>query len=133
MSIQVVPLAPRPNQSLSVVLGGNDVHLTLRTLADTTYLDVIVGTTPVAVGRMCLDRIDLTPRARYLGIGGLSLCFADLRGRSAPVWTDFGTRYVLLNVAQGLASSDASGSRALLTYDGSSTYDGLHTYGGAPV
>lgn len=102
MTVQTIPLSVVANQSFSVVLNDRDVGITLRSLNDATYIDVVVGTTVVCAGQVCRDRVSLTPRAAYLGLADLSLVFADLLGTSDPVWSGFGTRYVLLSVGNPL-------------------------------
>lgn len=100
MSLQTVPLLVTPNQAFSVVLNDLDVGITLRTLQGDLYADVVCNGVPICVGQLCLDRVPITERALYLGFPDLSLAFADLRGTSAPEWSDFGTRYVLLNAVR---------------------------------
>lgn len=97
MSLQTVPLVVTPNQSFSVVLNERDVGITLRTMQGALYADVVCNGVPICAGQLCLDRVPITPRAGYLGFPDLSLVFADLRGTSDPEWSDFGSRYVLLN------------------------------------
>lgn len=97
MSLQTVPLLVAPNQSFSVVLNDLDVGIRLRTQQGALYADVVCNGVPICAGQLCLDRVPLTPRAAYLGFPDLSLVFADLLGTSDPEWSDFGTRFVLLN------------------------------------
>lgn len=97
MSLQTVPLVVTPNQSFSVVLNERDVGITLRTMQGALYADVVCNGVPICAGQLCLDRVPITPRAGYLGFPDLTLVFADLRGTSDPEWSDFGSRYVLLN------------------------------------
>lgn len=101
MTLQVVPLAAAPNQTLSLVLDGRTVGVTLRSLGGSTFIDVLCNGLRVAAGRVCRDRTLLTPRADQLGLPGLRLFFADLRGASDPRWTDFGTRFLLLSESTG--------------------------------
>lgn len=100
MSLQTVPLQVTPNQSFSVVLNERDVGITLRTMQGAVYADVVCDGVPICAGQLCLDRVPITDRAAYLGFPDLSLVFADLRGTSDPEWSDFGTRYVLLNAVR---------------------------------
>lgn len=100
MSLQTVPLVVTANQSFSVVLDERDVAITLRTLQGSLYADVVCDGVPICAGQLCADRVPITERAAYLGFPDLSLVFADLRGVSNPQWTEFGSRYVLLNAVQ---------------------------------
>lgn len=95
--MQSVPLTPRPNQTLSLVLNGYNVRLTLRTFDGQTFADVQCNGVPLCAGALCRDRVLITDRAAYLGFPDLQLFFADLRGTSDPRWQDFGTRFQLLN------------------------------------
>lgn len=97
MSLQTVPLSPIPNQSLSLVLNDRNVSIRVRSLGGDTYIDVSCEGVPICAGKLCRDRVLLTPSAQYLGFPDLQLFFADLRGQADPSWQDFGTRYLLLN------------------------------------
>lgn len=133
MTVQIVPLAATPNQELSVVLNDRDVDIALRTLGGQTYISVATEGVAVCAGQICRDRIDLTPRAAYLGLTDLSLMFADLRGTSDPDWAEFGARYVLLSVgdpAEGPLLSLPAIPTLPLLFDGSITYNGSQSFGG---
>ena len=106
MSLQTVPLLVAPNQSFSVVLNDRDVGITLRTLQGDLYADVVCNGVPICAGQLCVDRVPITARARYLGFPDLSLVFADLRGTSDPGWSEFGTRFVLLNAVRAPVNTD---------------------------
>lgn len=102
MSLQTVPLALTPNQDFSLVLNDHDVGIRLRTLQGALYADVVCDGVPICAGQLCLDRVPITPRAAYVGFPDLTLVFADLRGTSDPEWSEFGTRFVLLNATADL-------------------------------
>lgn len=106
MSLQTVPLSVTPNQSFSVVLNDRDVSISLRTLQGAVYADVVCDGVPVCAGQLCLDRVEITLRSAYLGFPDLALTFADLRGTSDPEWSEFGTRYVLLNATPAPVNTD---------------------------
>lgn len=97
MSLQTVPLSAVPNQAFSLVLNNRNVAMRVRSLGGQTYIDVACEGVPICAGRLCRDRVLLTPRAQYLGFPDLQLFFADLRGASDPLWRDFGSRFVLLS------------------------------------
>ncbi len=134
MTVQTIPLAATANQTFSVVLNDRDVGITVRSLGEATYIDVVADGVPVCAGQVCRDRVDLTPRAAYLGLADLSLVFADLRGTSDPVWSEFGTRFVLLSVGDPAAIDPALSLPTPvvtpLLYDGSVTYNGSQTFDG---
>lgn len=94
MSFVSIPLTTDANQSFSCVLDGQDAQINLTTTDYGLFADVVYGGTPVAVGRLCLDRTDINPD-RYLGMPQ-GLFFVDLQGTSDPVASGFGTRYLLL-------------------------------------
>lgn len=96
MTLRTVPLAATPHQSASVVLGTRNVDFTLRAYAGGLYIDVVCDDVPVVAGQVCTDRTDLVARAAQLGFPDIALYFADLRGTTNPVWSEFGARYVLL-------------------------------------
>lgn len=134
MTVQTIPLSVVANQSFSVVLNDRDVGITIRSLGEATYIDVVADGTPVCAGQVCRDRVDLTPRAAYLGLADISLVFADLRGTSDPVWDEFGTRFVLLSIGDPDALDPAMSLPTPvitpLLYDGSVMYNGSQTFDG---
>lgn len=97
MTLQTVPLSAVPNQAFSLVLNDRNVSIRVRSIGVQTYIDVTCEGVPICAGRVCRDRVLLTPRAQYLGFPDLQLFFADLRGTSDPSWPDFGSRFLLLN------------------------------------
>jgi hypothetical protein len=134
VTIQTVPLSVTPNQAFSLVLNERNVNITLRTLQDQLYIDVVCAGVTVCAGQVCRDRVELTGRARYLGFPDLSLVFADLRGTDDPSWLEFGTRYVLLSVGDPAAvnpMATASTPVSALTFDGSEMYNGSQFYDGS--
>lgn len=134
MTVQTIPLAASPNQSFSLVLNERNVNIALRTLQGQLYIDVVCARVPVCAGQVCRDRVDLTPRARYLGFPDLSLVFADLRGTLDPAWTEFGTRFVLLSVGDPVVSLPMATVAPIipaLLFDGSVMYNGNQTFDGS--
>jgi len=94
MPYTIIPVPATPNPVFQCVLDGKQAQISLTTTNFGLFADVLYDGTPVANSRLCLDRTDINP-ARYLGLPQ-ALFFADLQGTSDPVYTGFGTRYVLV-------------------------------------
>lgn len=94
MSFVSIPLPASANQTFSCRLDGKNAQISLTTTQHGLFADVLYDGVPVALGRLCLDRVDINPN-RYLGMPQF-LGFADLQGTSDPVYTGFGTRYLLV-------------------------------------
>lgn len=94
MSWLQIPITQSPNQTFACMLEGKLAQITLTTTDYGLFADVVYDSTPVALGRLCLDRTDVNPN-RYLGLPQM-LCFADLQGATDPVADGFNTRYLLL-------------------------------------
>jgi hypothetical protein len=95
MSYAIIPLSPASaNQSVSTTLDENvPVDINVTTTDYGMFIDVAYNGVQVIQGRLCQDRTDLNP-AKYLGMPQ-SLFFADTQGTTDPVYTGFGTRYLL--------------------------------------
>ena len=93
MSLLVIPVKATANQTASAVLDGLNAQIALMTTDFGLFADVTYDGARVATGRLCLDRTDINA-AKYMGLPQ-PLFFADLQGTSDPVWTGFGTRYLL--------------------------------------
>jgi hypothetical protein len=94
MSYTVIPAQPVPNQTFLCILDGKQAQISLTTTDYGLYADVLYDGVPVANGRLCLDRTDINPD-RYRGLPQM-LSFIDLQGGDAPVYTGFGTRFLLI-------------------------------------
>lgn len=94
MTYVVIPLPPQPNPNFSCVLDGLLAQFQLRTTDYGLFADVVYNGAPVATGRLCLDRTDINPN-RYFGLPQ-GLFFVDTIGATDPVYTGFGTRYLLI-------------------------------------
>lgn len=94
MAYTVIPITPRANQTFLCVLDGQSAQITLTTTDFGLFADVLYNGVPVSNGRLCLDRTDINPN-RYNGLPQF-LGFVDLQGQTDPVYTGFGTRYLLL-------------------------------------
>lgn len=93
MTYTIIPLQQQANQDFSCVLDGEQAAITLETTDYGLFMTASYNGVSIASSRLCLDRTDVNS-ARYLGLPQ-ALFFADLQGNSDPVWTGFGTRYVL--------------------------------------
>jgi len=100
--IYVAPIAAVPAQTLSVSLGGQNCRINIFQKAADVFLDLFMDNAPVVLGRLCVDRVTLTPE-QYTGFVG-DLFFKDTLGASDPDYTGFGTRYTL-NYMQPVAST----------------------------
>ncbi len=94
MTYTVIPIQARANQTFLCVLDGQSAQISLTTTDFGLFADVLYNGQPVANGRLCLDRTDINPM-RYNGLPQF-LGFADTQGQSDPVYTGFGTRYLLI-------------------------------------
>lgn len=94
MTYAIVPLQPDANQTVSAVLDGQSAQITLTTTDYGLFADVVYNGVAVANARLCLDRTDINPN-RYLGMPQ-GLFFVDTQGITDPVYTGFGTRYLLV-------------------------------------
>ncbi|MDI2112085.1 phage baseplate plug family protein [Commensalibacter nepenthis] len=63
------------------------------------FMDIYDGVEPVLTGILCLDRVRLV-RSAYLNFPG-DLMFVDQEGFNHPVYTGFGTRYLLYALDEG--------------------------------
>lgn len=97
--MQTIPLSAAPSQSLSVLLGGRNVEMTLRQRSTGLYADISLNGKQILAGVLCQDRTWIVRRA-YLGMPG-DLVFIDQQGKSDPTYDGFGGRYVLYWVEPG--------------------------------
>lgn len=93
MAYTIIPLQQQANQDFSCILDGQQASITLETTDYGLFMTAAYNGVSIASSRLCLDRTDINS-ARYLGLPQ-ALFFADLQGQTDPVWTGFGTRYVL--------------------------------------
>ena len=93
MAYITIPLQQRANQDFSCVLDGQQALITLETTDYGLFMTAAYNGVSIASSRLCLDRTNINS-AGYLGLPQ-ALFFADLQGQTDPVWTGFGTRYVL--------------------------------------
>lgn len=115
--MQVIPLRAEPNQSLLVVLAGQNCALRLETREIGTgvlrpgdlslYAGLDVEDRPVFSGRICREGVPLK-RAEYLPFAG-DLVFIDMTGEEDPQWSGLGTRWRLLYLDADEAAAYARG------------------------
>lgn len=92
--MQIIPIKATPNQTLSVLLGGQSCQIDIWTRLDGTYLDLTINNSVSIVNNVvCQDKNRLV-RYPYLGFVG-DLWFFDTQGSTNPVYTGFGSRYLL--------------------------------------
>jgi hypothetical protein len=94
MSYQSIPLAALALQQFSCVLDNQTAQFTLTSTDQGVFADIVYIGVSIAAGRICLDRTNLNS-SPYLGLPQ-GLFFVDLLGTTDPVYTGFGTRYLLL-------------------------------------
>lgn len=103
--MQFIPLQSIPNQTLTILLGGQLAKLSIYTLLDgNLYMDVLVNDAAVITGVICMNE-NLIVRDIYLGFIG-DLAFVDTQGSNNPVYTGLGVRYQLayLSAAEAAAA-----------------------------
>lgn len=107
----LVPLSPNPNQTLQIVLGGQNCAIELRTLDGSAYTDVAdlgtsqpylsfsltVGGTSITLNALCLNQKRLLINRQYLGFVG-DFVFVDTQGAEDPQYTGLGTRWLLVYI-----------------------------------
>ena len=93
MSYIFIPLQQTPNQTFSCILDGQSAVIELETTDYGLFMTASYNGVSIASSRLCLDRTNINS-AGYLGMPQ-ALFFVDLQGNTDPVWTGFGTRYML--------------------------------------
>lgn len=89
----IIPLVPTPSQAMTTSLAGQNCTITVRQKTTGVFLDLFVNGVLVVAGVICLDRVKLV-RDLYLGFVG-DLAFFDTQGVADPVYTGFGSRWIL--------------------------------------
>lgn len=103
--MQTVDLNPVPNQTLAVVLGGQNCRINVYQKYTGLFVDLYVNDQPIVTGVIAEDSNRIV-RSIYLGFTG-DLIFYDLTGSSDPVYTGLGSRFVLIYLeAADLANLD---------------------------
>jgi hypothetical protein len=90
----IVPTQPVPNQTFSVLVGGQSCQITLATRSDGLfYFSLAVNNTPVVENVTC-ENANRLVRYAYLGFIG-DFWFLDQQGTDDPVYTGLGSRWLL--------------------------------------
>jgi len=89
----IIPINQYANQDLTVMLGGQKCLIVIKQKSTGVFIDVTVNTVLMIQGQLCLDRVPVL-FADYRGFVG-TLQFEDTQGVSDPVYTGFGTRWIL--------------------------------------
>lgn len=106
--MQRIPLRAVPNQSLEIVLGGQNCTLRLYTRAvamvEHLFCDLAVDRALVVAGQICQD---MTPLIlyRHLAFEG-QLFFVDMQGDEPPRWHGLDDRFRLVWLAPGETPQD---------------------------
>lgn len=107
--MQRIPLRAVPNQSLQIVLGGQNCTLRLYTReaaeAEHLFCDLAVARELIISGIICQDMTPLVPY-RHLAFEG-QLFFVDMQGDEAPNWRGLNERWRLVRLEPGKAFDDA--------------------------
>lgn len=111
--MQEIPLRATGNQTLQVVLEGQNCSLRLYTrgLSDgveTLFCDLSIDQEPVFYGCPCLDGLPM-PLYAWLGMTG-QLVFIDMEGDEAPRWSGLGSRWKLLYMSPAEADAYREGT-----------------------
>lgn len=111
--MQEIPLRATGNQTLQVVLEGQNCSLRLytRNLSDgveTLFCDLSIDQDPVFYGCPCLDGLPM-PLYAWLGMTG-QLVFVDMEGDEAPRWSGLGSRWKLLYMSPAEADAYREGT-----------------------
>lgn len=125
--MQIIPLQAVPSQTLVVTLGAQQCTINVYQKFYGVFLDLfatntISGPLPTLIigGQIC-QNINLIVRSLYLGFIG-DLAFVDTQGKSNPIYTGLGTRFLLVYLtpaevltAQAAYQEMAEGVAGILT------------------
>lgn len=90
-----VPLAPVPSQTLSVILNGQNVNLSVYVESTGIYIDVVSNGTTVATARILRDGARVLQDEQYRGFVG-DLVMVDTQGELDPDYAGLGGRFQLV-------------------------------------
>jgi hypothetical protein len=96
MTILNIPIRPITNQSLNVVLNGQNCTIDLLTRGGHTFLNLFVDNQPIVQGRkLSLTKIVPYKYLQTKFIGNLILLNSDLNIKDNPEYIKFGTTQLL--------------------------------------
>lgn len=90
--MSVIPVAPVPNQMLSVQLGGQVCEIAIRQKPSGLYLTLWADDVLIMSSILCLNAVPMS--VEYSKFPG-SLMFFDMNGSSDPEYSGLGSRYQL--------------------------------------
>jgi hypothetical protein len=93
-NFQTVPLSPKPAQTLSVVLGGQNCDITVYQKTTGLFFDLAIAGVYLVRARLCRDYVSLI-RQPYLGFYG-EMFFLDTQGDADPEYSGLGDRFQLV-------------------------------------
>ena len=106
--MQIVPITDEPNQTLQIVLGGQNCAITLDSEDGSDPTDLTLSTAyswmaftlvsngePITTNASALNLKRLLINRQYLGFIG-DFMFVDTQGSLDPQWQGLGARWVLL-------------------------------------
>ena len=93
MAVSVIPLRPLPSQSVNVILAGQPCTIDLREIGGRQYLSLSNNGAVICRNVLLVNRSAIV-RAAYTGFVG-DLAVVDTQGDESPVYTGWGSRWVL--------------------------------------
>jgi hypothetical protein len=91
--MQIVPLAPVPNQTVTVNLAGQHVQIDVFWKYGNLFANIWLSNTLLLSSVICLDRVRMV-RNSYFGFTG-DLGWVDQNGTSDPYYSEIGSRFLL--------------------------------------
>jgi len=89
--MKLIPLAVQPNQTLSVVLAGQNCQIAVYTKSTGLFVDLSVDNIPIVTAALARDRNRIVRVPGDVFVGDLT--FYDTQGLNDPTYDGFGTRY----------------------------------------
>jgi len=93
MAISMIPLKAVPSQAVNAPLAGQPCTIELRDIGGRQYLSLSVSGKVICRNVLVVNRSAIV-RAKYTGFIG-ELAAIDTKGDDAPVYTGWGTRWLL--------------------------------------
>lgn len=93
MAISTIPLKAVPSQAVNVPLAGQPCTIELREIGGRQYLSLSINGKVICRNVLVVNRSAIV-RAKYTGFIG-ELAAIDTQGDDAPVYTGWGTRWLL--------------------------------------